>query len=101
MSEVRLESAGDGRYRLAGDLSFETVPALYRRGLPPLAAGRDLTLDLSAVGRADSAGLALLVEWLRQARAAGARLRLADPPRQLAALIRVAGLAGAFGLAAA
>lgn len=98
MSGARLEAAGGHRYRLAGELSFATVTALYRQGLPAPEPGVELVLDLSAVGRGDSAGLALLVEWLKRARAAGGGLRLEAPPGQLARLIQVAGLGRAFGL---
>jgi phospholipid transport system transporter-binding protein len=50
------------------------------------------------VSRADSAGLALLVEWQRLARRAGRELRFTDIPEQVQSLIHVSGLSQAFGL---
>lgn len=67
--------------RLEGDLTQWTVPALLARA-DELA--RAETLDLSAIGRADSAGVAFLLE-LRRRR--DAPLRLAGTPPQLTRLI--------------
>ncbi|ROR29770.1 STAS domain-containing protein [Inmirania thermothiophila] len=94
MAELRLEAAGPGRVRLAGALTHETVPALLERGLP--AAGEGLTVDLAGLDRVDSAGLALLIEWLRRARGT---LRYEGAPQPLRALARVGGVAGLLGLA--
>jgi phospholipid transport system transporter-binding protein len=44
------------------------------------------------VTQADSAGLALLLELSRRARARGLTLRLKSPPQQLSDLIRFFGL---------
>ncbi len=58
---VTLQVQGEGRCAVAGALTFETVPVLWRQleagGL--LNAARDA--DLAGVTDADSAGLALLV----------------------------------------
>jgi phospholipid transport system transporter-binding protein len=83
--------------RVAGALTFDTVPALYRDSAAWFAAGGDLIVDLGQVTRADSAGLALLVEWLRRARAGDARLHLANIPEQVLTLIRVNGLQDILG----
>ncbi|MDX9766411.1 MAG: STAS domain-containing protein [Ectothiorhodospiraceae bacterium] len=91
MSEARLEPAGDGRWRLAGELSFASVGSLLPDGRELLNGG-EVVLDLSGVTRADSAGVALLVEWLRQARAAGVTLRYAGLPPQMRSLIDLSDL---------
>jgi phospholipid transport system transporter-binding protein len=49
-------------------------------------------LDLGGVGRADSAGLALLVEWSRQARRGRTALRFVNVPAQIRSLARVSHL---------
>jgi phospholipid transport system transporter-binding protein len=88
----------DGTAEVSGELTFATVPA-YLQGNGALFAGRgDLTIDLRGVMRADSAGVALLVEWLRLARAAGRTLRYRNLPPQVDALVRVSGLEKAFAL---
>ena len=75
-------------YRLSGDLTFATVPALARKQAAP--AGE---VDLGGVTRADSAGLALLLDWLAAARASGDGLTYSRLPSQLAAIARVSGIA--------
>lgn len=83
-------AATSNSYRLQAPLQFGTVARLRQQGLVLIAAAREeLTLDLSAVPAVDSAGLALLVEWLARARAAGKRLRYTQPPTALLALARL------------
>lgn len=79
----------DARSVLEGDLSFAHVPALLARA-DALAAGD--ALDLSRVERADSAGLALLLEIARRARARGIELRLRGANPQVFGLARFFGL---------
>ncbi len=92
-TSVRLVPGGEpGVMRLEGELSFATVPELWHATpFPPPGEGA-LVLDLGGVRRADSAGLALLVEWLRAARRAGRELRLRAMPEQMRAIARVSGL---------
>jgi phospholipid transport system transporter-binding protein len=79
-----------GGYRLQVPLRFTTVPQLREQGLELIAAAPgELTLDLSAVPAVDSAGLALLIEWLARARAGGKRLCYTQPPAALLALARL------------
>lgn len=91
-AKPRLEQAG-GEVHVSGDLTFATVTALWRDSRPLLAAGgAQLQIDLAGVGRADSAGLALLVEWLRSARAAGTELVFLAVPAQLLAIASASGV---------
>jgi ABC-type transporter Mla MlaB component len=90
MALPQLRELGDGRFELGGDLVFETVPGLLAAGDAALAAQARAEVDLAAVGRIDSAGLALLLEWTLAARAAGRALGYRNAPGALAAL---AGLA--------
>ena len=71
--------------RLDGELNFATVPALVE-GADALIA--DAALDLSGVSKTDSAGLALLLELTRRARARGTELRLTGASGQVRELIR-------------
>lgn len=89
----------DGSIAITGLLTFQTVPGFLEQSAHWLAEGHEpLTVDLSAVERADSAGLALLLEWRRLARAAGRELRYVNPPEQVRHLVRVNGLSEALGI---
>lgn len=95
MSGGVVERVAPGEYRLSGELGFNTAAALWDDIAPLLAAdaGRDAwQVDLAAVERADSAGVALLLEWLREARRRGVSLHLASLPAQMLAIARVSGL---------
>ena len=92
-SELRLHINGDGHYRLPEALTFATTPQLYLQTGEmfdtPLPR---LTFDLAGVQRVDSAGLALLLEWLREARRRSKEIRFENIPEQLAAIAKVSGL---------
>jgi phospholipid transport system transporter-binding protein len=59
-----LERRDDGSYAVRGELTFATVPGFLTGNGRLLAGGAAVTVDLAGVDRADSAGVALLVEWL-------------------------------------
>jgi len=60
---------------LAGDLDAESATSLLRALSKSLRKGQTVTVDLSGVGTADSAGVACLAEGLLRARSKGASLR--------------------------
>jgi len=79
-----------GLYRLEAPLTFATVTSLYRPGLERIAAAAaELEFDLQGVAASDSAGLALLIDWLAEARARQRSLRYRRPPQGLLALARL------------
>jgi phospholipid transport system transporter-binding protein len=83
-------SGADGRYQISGELSFRTVNAVLAESRETLFATpqAQLELDLGSVSRADSAGLALLIQWLRMARARQSEIRFLHLPEQLLAIAR-------------
>jgi phospholipid transport system transporter-binding protein len=81
---------------VVGALTFETVPGLYQTSASWFEGAGDLVLDLAQVERTDSAGLALLIEWLRRAQATNRSLRFANIPAQVQTLIRINGLQDAL-----
>jgi phospholipid transport system transporter-binding protein len=92
-------SRRDDAIEVSGPLTFDTVPRVLSDSAAWFVPGRaDVAVDLKGVGRSDSAALALLVEWLRLAKAAGRDLRLTNVPPQLRSIIRVNSLSRALGL---
>lgn len=91
MSSATLEAAGDGRFRVTGVLDAVTAPKLLRESDARFAnaPGASLHIDLSGVTESDSAGLALLLEWLRIARRRQQTVHFANVPDQIAALARI------------
>jgi phospholipid transport system transporter-binding protein len=92
MTAVRLEPAGEGRWLLAGDLDFATVPQAWNLLRPLLDRPGAVTLSLQKVQRANSAALGLLLEGLAQARNSGCELRLEALPQGLRDLAQVSNI---------
>ena len=88
-------------HALSGELSFATATATLDQTVKPFSAGgAGLVLDLSGVTRADSAGLALLLELARLARENKTGLQIANAPPQLRQLAEFFGLSGLLPFAA-
>jgi phospholipid transport system transporter-binding protein len=88
-----------GTFALSGRMTFQTVPQFLARTDEWLKGDAGtVTIDLQGVTLADSAGLALLLEWLQHARAAGREMVFTNIPDQVRDLIRVSGLTQVFGL---
>jgi len=81
---------------LEGALTFESVPGVIARSTE-YAARPDfparLTIDFSKVTSVDSSAVALLLDWLRQAKARGTSLQFVNLPASLLALARLYGVA--------
>lgn len=91
MSEARIEALGGERYRVTGVLDAFTTPKLLEEGLAHFSSqsSADIQVDLSGVTESDSAGLAVLLEWLRTGRKRNQRFHFGNVPKQLAALARI------------
>ena len=90
--EVKVNDSAEASIHIAGDLGFTTVPAAYEKTRQCFAEHRRITVDLEKVGRSDSAALALVLEWQRLAKEAGAELILQNIPPMLHNIARVSEL---------
>lgn len=78
--------------RIRGDLDFDSVAELWNATESLFAAAPPSRIDLSGISRANSAGVALLVEWLGRARRQGQELIFVNVPAQMRAIITIADL---------
>lgn len=84
---ARLKVRGNGHLAVEGELSFATTPALWDESPALFANSPDtIDIDLAAVERTDSAGLALLVAWTRWTRETDKSIRFINAPQQITAL---------------
>ena len=81
---------------ITGALSFDTTGDTLLKSQSWLRAGRVQQIDLGGVTRADSAGLALIVEWVKEARQRGGDVKFINVPQQLLALATACGLKALF-----
>jgi phospholipid transport system transporter-binding protein len=88
---LRLAGSGEGRVTVEGPLTFATARSARDLGRPILAAGGTAALefDCARVTASDSAGLAVLLDWLRTAKHAGRPLRYSHLPEGIVALARI------------
>lgn len=93
MSEARLERTEAG-IRVTGELTLVTVPDLWRESRGLLQGGSGpCRVDLSGVTRSDSAGVALLVGWMKDcAGTHGDHLIFTGMPERMRALVAVSDL---------
>jgi phospholipid transport system transporter-binding protein len=86
---AKLESLGAGRFRVSGVLDASTAREVLEQSESRFEQFKELDVDLGGVGESDSAGLALLIEWLRLARQGEKTIRFANVPAQIEALARI------------
>ena len=91
---AKLEALGDGRFALAGDLVFDQAARILAEGDAAFGGAARVDVDLAGVGRVDSAGLALLLEWSIVAREAGRSVSYRNLPEALSALARISEVSG-------
>lgn len=92
MNSLSIVNEGAGRFIVDGDLTFLTIDKKTANGFAFLASAKQITMDLGGVGNADSAGLALMLEWIKQARQKKVQLHFKNIPEQLLNLAKLSGL---------
>ena len=97
-ASFEISTASPGRLAVRGALTFATARRARTQGLAALRngdnAGRGLEVDCSAISQVDSAGLAVLLDWLAEARRAGRPLRYEQLPNGLLGLARISAVDG-------
>jgi phospholipid transport system transporter-binding protein len=103
MSETATFSIGkaeDGHLHVSGELSMASVPSFVEKAYfqDRGQAVADVHVDLHGVQRADSAGVALLLEWARLARAQNTQIHFHNVPAQMLAIAELSGVDALLGL---
>lgn len=80
---ARLITEGEGRLRVEGVFDFGSVSRLVAESEVLFRRNARLRIDLSGVEAANSAGLALLLEWMDVARSRRIDLRFLNLPESL------------------
>jgi phospholipid transport system transporter-binding protein len=91
----------NGQLQVKGELTFATARRAREVGLKVLehVAARDtVVVDCSGVGESDSAGLAVLLEWLKTASAQGRSLQFVHLPAGIVAAARISEVDGILGV---
>lgn len=73
-------------WAISGELSFDTVPALYEQAKGVFAERLPESVDLRGVERVDSAGVALMLAWIRTVHSQGQSLKFRNIPQHMASI---------------
>lgn len=91
MSETVLRQTETG-FGVSGDMRFSTVTGLLNESLTMFEGQQILEINLGAVARVDSAGLALLIEWMNRGVKNNTEVRFVSMPDQMKEIARMSGL---------
>ena len=93
---VAISEPTQGRIVVTGELTFATARDARQIGTLVLESSRATTLviDCAGVARADSAGLAVLLDWLSWARRKSRSLKLENLPASLVAIAKISEVDG-------
>ena len=82
---------------LQRDLTFATVNEILAESLPLFSGQTSISVDLDKVDESDSAGLALLIEWVSWAKQNDCDIRFENVPQQLKTLAEISEVSGLIG----
>lgn len=88
MNEYALRDLGDGKFALEGDMTFATAGDILRESEEPFEEHTRIEVDLSGVTATDSAGLALLLEWITWANHTVREIRFSGTPEKIDAIAK-------------
>ncbi len=84
----QLIDKGQGRFQLEGDMSFSTAQDLLESSEALFEDYTEIEVDLSQVARTDSAGLALMLEWINWANHSVREIRFENIPDKIRNIAR-------------
>jgi phospholipid transport system transporter-binding protein len=88
MNKFELKELGEGHFALNGEMTFETAERILVASEEPFEQHTRIEVDLSGVTKADSAGLALLLEWITWANHTVREIRFLSMPERILAIAR-------------
>lgn len=90
MLPFKLTEPSKGHYLVEGNLTFAALN--HKLSFDFLKTQKQITIDLIDVDLADSAGLALILEWIKQSKHYGTTLTINNIPHQLLTLAELTDL---------
>jgi phospholipid transport system transporter-binding protein len=91
VSKLHIRDQGAGHFVVEGNLTFSTIDKNTVKSLDFLTAAKQVTVDLSGITLIDSAGLALMIEWIKYTRSKRIHLSFKNLPEQLLNLAKLSG----------
>lgn len=98
---VQVVEASPGRIQVSGALTFDTARRAREAALRILngsAGGSSIVVDCAGVHESDSAGLAVLIDFLRNATARGSAVTFTNIPQGIRAAANISDSADILGI---
>jgi phospholipid transport system transporter-binding protein len=86
----------DNQFLISGDLNFTNVMSVYKKSLQQSQQCPELTFNFSQLKSSDSAGLALIIEWIKLAKQLNKPVRFTHLSADIMSLAKAAGIDGMF-----
>ena len=86
MSNFELEDRGGGKFALSGRMAFDTAGQILFESEEMFEEHTRIEVDLSGVSHTDSAGLALMFEWITWANHTVREIRFVETPEMIDAI---------------
>ena len=93
-ASFEIVATAPGRLAVRGSVTFANARSARNEGLHALrtAGGQDLEMDCAGITHSDSAGLAVMLDWMAVMKREGRPLRFAHLPQGLLAVARISGV---------
>ena len=93
-ASFEIVSTAPGRFAVRGPLTFANARVARAEGLRALrdSSARDLEMDCAGVTHSDSAGLAVMLDWMAIMKREGRPLCFANLPQGLLAVASISGV---------
>jgi phospholipid transport system transporter-binding protein len=92
MSDSQFKKMTNGDIAVSGTLGFNEVETVLNDSHVFFDGQADLVFDLDQVDKTDSAGLALLLDWMKMAKKSGQSIGFKKIPKQMLDIAHVSGL---------
>ncbi|MEO8401272.1 MAG: STAS domain-containing protein [Gammaproteobacteria bacterium] len=92
MNQLATITHQNNRLLVAGDLVFSTIMPLWEQSLVLCQASKELHFDLTQVKLSNSAGLALIIGWIKYAKQFNKPISFSHIPEQLKSIVAAAGI---------
>jgi len=89
MTQCQLEKAANDVYQVVGLMGFETAGELLEDSDQAFHGESVVQIDLGRVTDVDSAGLALMLEWISLARQESREISFINIPQKLLSMARI------------
>ena len=96
MKKIADITSRNNQFFISGDLNFSNVMSVYNKSLQASQQASELVFDFSELKSSDSAGLALIIEWIKLSKKINKPVRFIHLSQDIMLIAKAAGIDGMF-----